>query len=227
MSAIEPVKLSAVPGLGQPTLADLRDAEGRWLRPVVAPVDGARRTLVGSEARIGVIDSGVATQHPTIATALATAPLDVTGEGVEDEIGHGTCVALAVLAQAPSVQLVSIKAVGASGLGDRPSLLRALQVAFEEGVDTLNLSLGSYDPDCVGKCFLCSAVGNLAAAGVIVVAAAGNVPGRTDCPAKAGLFNGTAFSIAAMDAETGKTAWYSGVGEFLFPPAQFKMEPVE
>jgi len=226
MSEPPPLTPSPVPGAERTLLAELRDESGHWLRPALAEPGDPRSSLVGDRALVAIIDSGVLAEHPTIAAALDQESLDVTGEGPEDRIGHGTYVALALLAQTPDARILSIKAVGSDGVGDRIQLLRALELAFERGADILNLSLGSYDPDCVGDCILCSAVGSLAAAGLIVLAAAGNVPGRTDCPAKAGTFNETAISVAAMDPATGKTAWYSGVGEFLFSPGSFRMVPV-
>lgn len=220
-----PVGLSAVPGVSGADLSALRDETGRWLRLALPDAKPAQSLVVG-EPLIAIIDSGVEIEHPTIAAALAEPALDVVGEGPDDCNGHGTYVALALLAWAPAAQLLSIKAVDKSGVGTRLQLLQALQVALEHGADILNLSVGSYNPNCAGDCVLCNAVGNLAAAGVIVLAAAGNVPGQTDCPAKAGMFNETAISVAAMNPATGKTAWYSGVGELLVSPGEFALVPV-
>lgn len=209
-----------VAGLAEPglLLAGLRDDDGRWLTPV--PIGGhARAFSLPAETvnRLAIIDTGVASDHPVIASRLAVSPLDVTGDGATDINGHGTVVALIALAVSPHAALISVKAMNDQGIGTRPDLLEAFQVAVEHGADVINVSAGSYDPDCVGDCFVCDAVRNLAAMGVVVVAAAGNMPGRTDCPAKAGLFKDFAISVTATDAATGTIAAYAGAGEFEAP----------
>jgi subtilase-type proteinase RRT12 len=207
-------------------LADLRDERGAFLTPrLLAP--GVPAAPRGANAiRAAIIDTGVLPEHPVIAGSLQGLH-DVTGEGPIDENGHGTIVALLLLSLATPDGLVSIKALGRDGYGTRLDLLRALQVALEQEVDIINLSIGSYDPSCVGDCRVCSAVSNVAAAGTTVVAAAGNTPGRTDCPAKAGLFRDRALAVAAWDIETKTIAPYSSPGNIAAPVGRYVLTPVE
>lgn len=210
------IGLPAVPGADY--MAVLKTSDGRYRAPRLT--QGARDIARGATT-VAVIDTGVLPDHPWIARSLATPPLDVTKRGPIDENGHGTVVSLLVLAAAPNVGLISIRALDRRGRGSPGNLLKAMQLALESGADMLNLSLGRYDPACRGDCAVCSAVVRIAAAGPIVVAAAGNVPGRTDCPAKAGLFAGAAISIAAWDPVAQGIAWYSGVGEFGAPVIRY------
>lgn len=207
-------------------LADLRAADGKYLTPVLDDV-AARAVpaqLDGAGATIAVIDTGVLPDHPVIARAQARL-FDVTGEGAEDQNGHGTIVALLALGMARASRLLSVRALDAQGQGTRIQMVEAFQVALQQGADIVNVSAGSYDPTCQGTCFVCEAVAGLAAAGLIVVAAAGNTPGKTDCPAKAGLYRGLAISVAAFDLRAGTIAWYSSPGEVAGPVGNYRLVP--
>jgi len=106
-----------------------------------------------------------------------------------DEMGHGSFVAgcaagkrvtapLATIAgMAPGAFLGNYKVFGTPGINDRtnsPAVIAALEDAVADGMDILNLSLGSLsyappsrDPEII-------AINEAIAAGVVVVAAAGN-----------------------------------------------------
>ena len=222
MTAETPIRiLGGLAGDPGRYLAPLRDADGKFFTPHL--IGSGQRTPVATGNRIGIMDTGVMSQHPLLRNVRL---LDVTGEGPEDLNGHGSFISLLLAGIVDADEMVSIKVLTASGEGTDIDFLKGLQLALTEGVDILNISAGSYDPACRGDCIICESVAKLAAAGLIVVTAAGNVRGHTDCPAKAGLYRAVAFSIAAFDIDAHEIAWYSGVGEFSGPVGRFELVPV-
>lgn len=175
------------------------------------------RDLTGKGVVVAVVDTGVLSHHPDIRTRLLKT-VDLTGEGPEDELGHGTLVTLLLLRVAPDVQIVSVKAIGRSGKATEARLIAAMDwIENEADVDVVNMSLGRYLITCKGDCSICSAARALGRLGKKVVAAAGNMPGLRACPAKA---DDWVFSVGAVDAATGTLAPYSspaGNGGFVHP----------
>jgi subtilisin family serine protease len=169
--------------------------------------------LDGSGQTIAIIDSGVLSHHPDIRPRLIEA-VDFTGEGTEDQIGHGTKVALVLAAYAPAARFVSLKVIG-SGRAEAQSLISAIDWLIESPlVRVANMSTGVYRPLCKANCPVCQAAQRAAQAGCILTVAAGNQPGLTACPAKA---TDSVIAIAAIDPRTQLLAEYSsrsGLGGF-------------
>ena len=156
---------------------------------------GARGSLTGRGVGIAVVDSGIAAL-PAIRERIA-ATVDFTergGDGV-DEYGHGTHVAgiLAAAAGGPAVteryagvapgaHLINLKVLAADGSGQVSDVIRAVDwaVANHEkyGIRIINLSLGHPVFEPAADDPLCEAVERAVAAGIVVVAAAGNL-GKT------------------------------------------------
>jgi thermitase len=138
---------------------------------------------------IAIVDTGIDSSHEDLAGRVAEGgasctnpdricvPLD--GPSVDDQ-GHGTHVAgiagaatgngVGVVGLAFSSPLVPVKVLDRSGRGFDSAIANGITWAHEHGARVINLSLG-------GPLFsqtLCDAVGEAAAAGVLVVAAAGN-----------------------------------------------------
>ena len=81
----------------------------------------------GEWAPMAVLDTGVMTQHPLLKPQILYA-MDFTGEGVEDDVGHGTAVTMRLRMQFPGQPppfLVVLKVVGRSGRGSEDNLLAA------------------------------------------------------------------------------------------------------
>lgn len=175
-------------------LATLHPSPDRYLVPAMTI---PRPATFEGRSKVAVLDTGVLPEHPWIKERLRQPAIDVTGLGPVDEHGHGTIVSLLLIAAAPDMELISIRVLNGSGRGPFTALLKGMEAALLAGADLLNVSLGRYDPDCRGDCVVCQAASNMAAAGPIVIAAAGNVPGQTDCPAKAGLFRDRAVAVSA------------------------------
>lgn len=189
--------------LRQSSISDVYRAEtGEYLRLRSRPrADG----LTGAGVTAAVVDSGVMLHHPDIAPRLRRS-VDLSGEGPEDEIGHGTKVALILLAGAPGTDLVNVKVVGRKSKAGADRLLQALRLIRDDAeIDLVNLSAGVYRPACDGDCDLCAGAREVTAAGKIVFAAAGNLPGITACPAKA---SDAVVTIAAVEHD-GQLASYS------------------
>jgi len=202
------IELTALGAAGD-MLATVHPDPRQYLAPdmnLASPV-----ALAGSSV-VAVLDTGVLPDHPWIKSRLRQPPLDVTGLGPVDEHGHGTVVALLLIAAAPNIELVSVRVLDREGKGPFTALLRGMQAALVAGADMLNISIGRYDPDCRGDCPVCHAASNVAAAGPLVVAAAGNLPGQTSCPAKAGLFKDRSIAVSEWDPVRKSVSWSSGVG---------------
>ena len=187
----------------------------------------------GSDVRVAIIDTGLMLNHPWIKRSLEES-VDFTGEGSEDLNGHGTMVTLLMLLTAPSSRLLNVKTMDAKGRGTEEDLIKGIQWSVKKGVKLINLSGGVYHKkwgllECRGNCKICQAAESAAKSGVIVVAAAGNEPGKTYCPAKLGIINKDSgvISVAAYDFETGKKSSYSGVGNVSGPVGRYRFVPVE
>jgi subtilisin family serine protease len=164
-----------------------------------------------------IVDSGIREDHPWL-RGLVTRGANFTKEDFKDHCGHGTSMALMAVAGSPfPPKLISVKVAEADGRGSPEALIRALEwiahyqrtniqirviAQFAVGVFSRSLLPGG----CKGRCAVCRAAIATAAADVIIVAAAGNTPGRTACPATAGLIAGR--NILAV----GSTSPQSGIG---------------
>jgi subtilisin len=138
----------------------------------------------GHGVKVGVIDSGVATNHPDLKiaggrnTVTGENPNDVGDNGGE---GHGTHVAGIIAARgsaptgvrgvAPGVTLMSYRVFGKKGGGaSNFAIAKAIDTAVADGCDVLNMSLGGGNPDPLTQ----EAIAAARAAGTIVLAANGN-----------------------------------------------------
>ena len=135
-----------------------------------ATEDGSYQLATGEGVTVGIIDSGVDTDHPDIAPNLdldlscsfifsdtPTADPSEVGNGdcsnkaaVEDLYGHGTHVASLVAAPvngigiagvAPNATIVALKACTIASFCFVDSVAAALRYAGDQGIDIVNLSL--------------------------------------------------------------------------------------
>jgi hypothetical protein len=99
--------------------------------------------LTGRGVRIAVIDSGVNLSHPHICAKTDAIAMDgITKDGA-DQLGHGTAVMAAIQDKAPRGEYLAIKLFGDSLRTTTARLMEALERAIDEGVDIVNLSLGT------------------------------------------------------------------------------------
>ena len=104
--------------------------------------------------RIALLDSGINDHHPHIrgqGEIVHGLSIDESGEWGNDPesgdlLGHGTCAAAAILDLAPGCTILSVKIFRSEPRCPFPRLLEALDYAIAEGVDWINLSLGTTRP---------------------------------------------------------------------------------
>jgi subtilisin family serine protease len=147
----------------------------------------------GDGIRVAVIDTGIdyihdipAAQEPPVVdpefNGTYRGGWDFVNNDADplDDNGHGTHVSgilaadhngYLVVGVAPEVELYALKVLGATGEGDYSGLIAALDWAVRNDMDVVNMSLGGRDVSAT----LQAAVEAAANAGVVLVAAAGNV----------------------------------------------------
>ncbi len=134
---------------------------------------------------VAVIDTGVDLTHPDLAGLSVVAPRNEiwNNTDVRDGVGHGTHVAGTIFAQtnnavgiagiAPTSSLMPIKVFDDTGYGSFSDVLDAIDWARTHGADIINLSIGgTLYPDQVA--LMQPTFTAARAAGILVVAAAGN-----------------------------------------------------
>ena len=134
----------------------------------------------GGGVRVGVLDTGIDTDHPDLSYDPACSASFVASETIEDGHGHGTHTAgtvaaldngTGVVGMAPQATLCIYKVLNNSGNGSYSDIIAALERAVADGVQVTNNSYGgSGDPGTTVK----AAFDNAYAAGLLHVAAAGN-----------------------------------------------------
>jgi subtilisin family serine protease len=184
-----------------------------------AGLPGAWELTTGSPAvSIAVVDSGVDGSHPDLAGAVDAGHDFVDGDTIAtDDQGHGTAVAGIAAARANNgigaagvcwtCRIMPLRVIGPEGYAPNARTAAAVDYAVEHGAAVVNISL--YGENLNAR--LEDAVRRARAAGVVVVAAAGNEGGRArEYPAA----YPSVFSIAAT-AEDGKLTSYSSRGGWV------------
>jgi len=149
--------------------------------------DGFFSTLTGRGVRVAVVDSGIAPDHPGVGRIAGGVDLAVGPEGravcgpdFTDRAGHGTACAGIIRKKAPDAELYSIRIFDTSLTADGRALVAAIRWAAEQGMDVVNLSLGT--TEVAFRDAIAGACREAVQAGVILVAAAHN-EGRESYPA--------------------------------------------
>lgn len=145
-------------------------------------LDDSWRTATGRGVSIAIIDSGIDTSHPDLASRIVESVearidnkrilFDPSDAG--DSAGHGTACAGIVAKIAPDAYIYSIKVLGAGGLGDGQAFLAGLEYAIKQRYRVINLSLGTTKPQFFAP--LHDLLDRAYQSGCIVVAAANNLP---------------------------------------------------
>lgn len=242
--AVEPAKrdagdfwsglLESPRSAGQP-LAELESSIDRvWLDgPIemsldqsVSQVGAAEAWRLGHTGRgttVGVLDTGVDTEHPDLLDAVTDAE-DFTGSesGPVDQNGHGTHVASIITGNgaaadgryvgvAPDAELLNGRVLDENGRGQESWVIAGMQWAAEAGADIVNLSLGvgmfsdGTDPTS-------QAVDQLTAStDTLFVAAAGNSQQPSDYTVAAPATADSALAVGAVD-RSDELAAFSGRG---------------
>lgn len=184
------------------------------------------RLTRGEGQRVAVIDTGV-NRHPRLAHLEAGGDYVAAGDGAQDCDGHGTIVAGIIAAApdstdqvgfagvAPAATVLSIRQSSTkfgptanpsvTGFGDVDTMAMAVRTAADRGATVINISsvacaAGPLDDRALGAA-LAYAVDVL---DVVVVAAAGNVGGASQCP-KQTETTGLSWDTATVAVSP---AWY-------------------
>lgn len=130
----------------------------------------------GTGVRVAVIDTGVA-PHPDLPTRFRSIAVEPFPADLADTHPHGTAVASLIVGTgslapgiAPGARLISIRAIGESGVTDCFNIAAAILIAIDEGAQIINLSLGSLSPTPLEE----AAVRMAQQKGIVLVAGAGN-----------------------------------------------------
>jgi len=141
--------------------------------------------------KVAIIDSGIHAAHPHVGRVGGAVHITASGFGDDpcDRLGHGTAVAGAIREKAPDAELYAVKVFDRRLSAKIDAIVRALEWCRKEGMDLINLSLGTANPEhepllaqaLRGTGLVVSAAGMLPGtlAGVIGVAPDGSCPRDT------------------------------------------------
>jgi subtilisin family serine protease len=165
--------------------ADPRRGE-QWNLDLIE-ADAAHSVSTGAGATVAIVDSGVQADHPDLAGRIGpgydfvdhdTTPQDGDGHGthVTGIIGAASGNGVGIESVAPGATLMPVRVLGDDGGGNIDDVARGIDWAREHGADVVNLSLGSDVPlvGATGGDSFDAAIRRAIAAGIVVVAAAGN-----------------------------------------------------
>jgi len=190
----------------------------------------------GSGIKVGIIDSGIDYNHPSLKDAykggydfvdndadpMETPPDPGNPNAATD---HGTHVSGTVAGRgnpedpdsptgwvrgvAPGADLYVYRVLGPGGVGSSENEIAAIERAVEDGLDVINISMGGGKNDQYSADSI--AANNAALAGLVVVAASGNTgPGEytTQSPAvsEMAITVGAATSAREIETITGKSS---------------------
>jgi squalene cyclase/subtilisin family serine protease len=138
--------------------------------------------LHGEGIYIAILDTGIDDVHPDL-VGVVQEHVDLTTEGPEDKVGHGTHVASIVAGRgivdqskkgiADKATLLAVKVLGSNGNGSASTVIAGIEAAVEKGVNIINMSLGAAG-NFDGTDPLSESSNWAVSQGVTVCAAAGN-----------------------------------------------------
>ncbi len=169
----------------------------------------------GRGVRVAILDTGVDLNHPCLSKAI-TKHADFTGQGVEDNNGHGSHSAgiiagknysLGMLGLAPDSDLLIGKVLDDRGVGRCSDIAEGIDWAVDAGAHIINLSMCSENSSPL----LYRSITYALAKGIHIVCAVGNVlersPQTTSFPAR----YGSLLSVSTLDGHTNGKANGSGI----------------
>ncbi|MBZ5713888.1 S8 family serine peptidase [Nannocystis pusilla] len=177
-------------------------------------LDQLTKALSGRGVRIAVVDSGADRRHPQLGhlrTGLDFTDHATADSWATDDIGHGThCAGIigaagqsGLVGFAPEAEIHVLKIFPD---GRVSGLLDALEYCIEEGIDLVNLSLGT---DAVSE-LVESRLAECVAHGVACVVAAGNSGGPVQFPAR----SRHVLAVAAVGAASQVQPWSWDVSQY-------------
>jgi len=179
-----------------------------------APSTAPAGTLID----VAVLDSGVDATHPDLAGVVGTGyDALATGDGRTDPNGHGTLVAgviaavrdnsIGIAGVTDRARIIPIRVVDSIGSGSSLDVAAGIDWAVGHGVRVINLSLGATTPDP----HISAAVARAIAAGVVVVASAGN-GGNVGDPANHPAADAGVIAVASVDQDLTRSSFSTRAG---------------
>lgn len=170
-------------------------------------------STVATGVCVAVVDTGIDTSHPDLAANIVGGYNAINpSSGYKDDNGHGTHVSgtigaidntVGVIGAAPKVSLLGVKVLNSQGSGYVSDIIEGMDWAVSNGAKVINMSLGGSTPVSAFQ----DAVTRANAAGVVVVAAAGNSGGTVGYPA---AYDGV-IAVSATDSSN-VIAYFSSRG---------------
>src|SRR5512140_3258299 len=186
---VEPTHEIRAADIGERSVGMQSPAVATMTQTVPYGIDMVRARVVWPAARgegikVGIIDTGIDMNHPDLKDRYRGGYDFVQNDATpQDENGHGTHVAgtiaasdngVGVVGVAPLASIYSIRVLNANGSGSNDAEIKAVEWAITNGMNVINLSLGSPTSSALEE----EAFDRAAAAGVIAIAASGNDPAQ-------------------------------------------------
>lgn len=139
------------------------------------------RNQLGLGQVVAVIDTGIDPEHPHLKGSVLAGKDFVYGMGpvMSDDNGHGTHVSGLIVGEysgvAPGAKVLPVKVLNHEGQGDLGTILAGVLYAIDQGVDVINMSLGSESKSMSNQLqALLQGLENAQAKNINLVFAAGN-----------------------------------------------------
>jgi subtilisin family serine protease len=152
-------------------------ALGQWaLSTIEAPA--AQQLSVGGGVTVAVLDTGLDTTHPALASRIAPGGYDyISHTSVISDVvggpasGHGTFVAGLIAQVAPGATILPFRVLDTTGMGTVGNVASAIEDAADRRVRVINMSMGM----AVFSPTLQEAILYAQTRGTVIVASAGNL----------------------------------------------------
>jgi subtilisin family serine protease len=210
----------AVPGVAASNDPDFGD---QWNLTQIG-ASGAWAHSTGAGVTIGIVDTGVDSDHPDLAGKVEAQANCIGGAcrdvPATDGEGHGTAVAgiaaatagngVGIAGVAPDARLIVAKALDDRGAGDTEDINNAIRWVVDHGARVVNLSLGDASVVVTARLgsSLASAIEYAWSKGAIPVLAAGNYAVGLSDGSSANYGNLDAVVVGATD-KAGAVSWFS------------------
>lgn len=216
------------------TIPNLPTQNSDMFKRIGLPQAHAIAKNFGAGIKVAVIDTGLDLSHPALVNNLApssewrdyvdndTVPSDDPGINVSlaKAYGHGTAVSGIILQIAPKATILPLRVLSPTGKGNLDNVVKAIDYAISNGVQIINLSLGSLKPNLS----LNQEIAYAKTKGVYVIAAAGNNGKMADYPARDSLqdqMSGFLFGIGSIDDKEALSSFSArGEGVYAFAPGE-------
>ncbi|BAU29171.1 subtilase family protein [Aneurinibacillus soli] len=149
------------------------------------------KETMGKGVKVAVIDTGIVRTHPDL-RGRVRGSADFVGGNIVDRRGnggHGTHIAgtiaaldnqIGVVGVAPQVSLYDVRAFDSDGVGELAAIVKGIDWAITNKMDIINMSFGMVGDSPA----LHAAIKRASAAGIFLVASAGNNGGEIEFPAR-------------------------------------------